>query len=453
MCSPVDDDCEGTCGRHAEGVHGLADQVLAEHRTHRGLAVAPAGERGATRPLQVDVATAALGVDDLAQRGAPARRRDGGSSHRTGARRRPSRSAARRQGRRCRPAQPRRRVFGGRPGRRPARVASTSLRASRVGSGTASGCQSTYSPASSRKNELSNSNRALLVTAMVRGYEEPDVPGARRLPGSWMRRPLTTSWPSGWSPRALPSGRWSSPSRVVSTPRCSAWPRTRALPGAAWLVTADSASLADGELEHCRTFAEQWSLPWRPAATGRARRRSLPRQRHRPVLLVQVGADGPARADRRRARRLHRARRERRRPRRSPARSAGGRRARRPVPDGRRRAHEGRRPPPRPALGPRRVGSAGDAVPVVAHPVRHGGERAPAQPHRSGGSGGARVRLPRRARSPLRRHGAASSCPPTTSCAPLRSRPTSPPPWPRPVTGTSRSISRACGPATSTPSR
>lgn len=42
----------------------------------------------------------------------------------------------------------------------------------------------------------------------------------------------------------------------------------RALPGATWLVTADSASLADGELEHCRSFAEQWSLPWRPAETA-----------------------------------------------------------------------------------------------------------------------------------------------------------------------------------------
>ena len=42
----------------------------------------------------------------------------------------------------------------------------------------------------------------------------------------------------------------------------------RALPGAAWLVTADSASLAAGELEHCRAFAAHWSIPWRAAQTA-----------------------------------------------------------------------------------------------------------------------------------------------------------------------------------------
>ncbi len=42
----------------------------------------------------------------------------------------------------------------------------------------------------------------------------------------------------------------------------------RALPGATWLVTADSASLAQGELEHCRSFAATWGIPWQPAATA-----------------------------------------------------------------------------------------------------------------------------------------------------------------------------------------
>ena len=41
----------------------------------------------------------------------------------------------------------------------------------------------------------------------------------------------------------------------------------RALPGQAWLVTADSASLAEGELAHCRAFAERWGLAWRAAET------------------------------------------------------------------------------------------------------------------------------------------------------------------------------------------
>ena len=42
----------------------------------------------------------------------------------------------------------------------------------------------------------------------------------------------------------------------------------RATPAATWLVTADSASLADGELEHCRTFAERWALPWQAGRTS-----------------------------------------------------------------------------------------------------------------------------------------------------------------------------------------
>ncbi len=41
----------------------------------------------------------------------------------------------------------------------------------------------------------------------------------------------------------------------------------RALPDSVVLVTADSASLAEGELAHCRAFADRWGIPWRPAAT------------------------------------------------------------------------------------------------------------------------------------------------------------------------------------------
>lgn len=42
----------------------------------------------------------------------------------------------------------------------------------------------------------------------------------------------------------------------------------RANPGTTWLVTADSASLADGELEHCRDFAVRWGIDWRSAETA-----------------------------------------------------------------------------------------------------------------------------------------------------------------------------------------
>jgi pyridinium-3,5-biscarboxylic acid mononucleotide sulfurtransferase len=41
----------------------------------------------------------------------------------------------------------------------------------------------------------------------------------------------------------------------------------RAQPGDVMLVTADSASLADGELAHCRAFADRWGIPWRAAVT------------------------------------------------------------------------------------------------------------------------------------------------------------------------------------------
>ena len=42
----------------------------------------------------------------------------------------------------------------------------------------------------------------------------------------------------------------------------------RAHPERTWAVTADSASLADGELDHCHRFAARWGIPWRPAATA-----------------------------------------------------------------------------------------------------------------------------------------------------------------------------------------
>lgn len=41
----------------------------------------------------------------------------------------------------------------------------------------------------------------------------------------------------------------------------------RADPATTLLVTADSASLAEGELEHCRGFAARWGIAWRPAET------------------------------------------------------------------------------------------------------------------------------------------------------------------------------------------
>lgn len=42
----------------------------------------------------------------------------------------------------------------------------------------------------------------------------------------------------------------------------------RADPGGTLLVTADSASLAEGELDHCRAFAARWGIAWRAAETA-----------------------------------------------------------------------------------------------------------------------------------------------------------------------------------------
>jgi hypothetical protein len=63
----------GQCPRRGdvEGVHRLADQQLAQHRPDRRLTVTAASERCRPRTLEVEVATLALGVDDLAQKQRP----------------------------------------------------------------------------------------------------------------------------------------------------------------------------------------------------------------------------------------------------------------------------------------------------------------------------------------------------------------------------------------------
>jgi hypothetical protein len=63
---------QGTRRGDAEGVHGVADDVLAQHRAHRGPAVPAAGEGRAAGTLEVQVARAAVGAGELAeQQGAP----------------------------------------------------------------------------------------------------------------------------------------------------------------------------------------------------------------------------------------------------------------------------------------------------------------------------------------------------------------------------------------------
>ena len=61
------DDRQRAGGRDVQGVHGLGDQVLAQHRTERGEAVAAAGEGGRARTLEVDVAEIPVAIGDLAE--------------------------------------------------------------------------------------------------------------------------------------------------------------------------------------------------------------------------------------------------------------------------------------------------------------------------------------------------------------------------------------------------
>ena len=76
--APGRDDGQRAGGRDAEGVHRLADDVLAQHRPDRGQPVAAARERRAARALEVQVAQPPVGVGELAeqQRAAVAEPRD-----------------------------------------------------------------------------------------------------------------------------------------------------------------------------------------------------------------------------------------------------------------------------------------------------------------------------------------------------------------------------------------
>ena len=61
------DDGEGSGRGDAQGVHRLADDVLAQHRPDRGQPVAAAREGGPARALEVEVAQASVGRGQLAE--------------------------------------------------------------------------------------------------------------------------------------------------------------------------------------------------------------------------------------------------------------------------------------------------------------------------------------------------------------------------------------------------
>ncbi len=66
------DDGETTSGRNPQRMHRFTHQVLAQHRTEHREPVAAASEGGAPRPLQVQVASRAVGGEHLAEQQRPA---------------------------------------------------------------------------------------------------------------------------------------------------------------------------------------------------------------------------------------------------------------------------------------------------------------------------------------------------------------------------------------------
>ena len=64
---PGGDGGEGAGGGHAERVHGLADEVLAQDGAEGGAAVSAAGERGGAGALQLDIVALDVADEDLAE--------------------------------------------------------------------------------------------------------------------------------------------------------------------------------------------------------------------------------------------------------------------------------------------------------------------------------------------------------------------------------------------------
>ena len=93
---------ERPCRRNAQRMHGLADQILAQHRPQGRAPVAAARIGGASGALQLDVAAHARAVDQLRRAESPARRRAAARSGRIDGRHRPWRSVRRRSAANCR---------------------------------------------------------------------------------------------------------------------------------------------------------------------------------------------------------------------------------------------------------------------------------------------------------------------------------------------------------------
>ena len=202
------------------------------------------------------------------------------------------------------------------------------------------------------------------------------------------------------APARRPRGRtcasaarcWS-PSAGARTARsCSRRPSARSGPDHVVAATGYSHSLPQAERDPAREFAESLGVAGAHPRDPRDGARGLPRQRRRPLLLLQGRAARRAHPAGRRARpgpRRHRHQR-RRRGGGVPARHPRGRRARRDHAAPRRRADQGAGPRGLPALGPPDLGQAGRGLPLLTGRVRRRGDAAPAGPGRAGRGGRAR---------------------------------------------------------------
>ena len=68
---PRGDRRQRPCRGDTQRRHGLADQVLPQHRSQCRPAIAAAGKRSRPRPFQLDVAPGTVAADDLAQQDGP----------------------------------------------------------------------------------------------------------------------------------------------------------------------------------------------------------------------------------------------------------------------------------------------------------------------------------------------------------------------------------------------
>ena len=154
-------------------------------------------------------------------------------------------------------------------------------------------------------------------------------------------------------------------------------------PDRVWAVTARSASLATGELDHCRDLAASWGMRWTSVDTTELDRPEYVANGGDRCFWCKDALDGRSVADRCGGGCLRRPGGQRGRPGRPSAWPGCGSGPGRTVPPGRGRPAQGRHP--RPGPGPRAVGvgPAGQSLPVVPHPVRHPGDRPGVVAHRS----------------------------------------------------------------------